>query len=295
MTILRPDILEVLACPVCKSQVVYVTEKIQCSACGRTYQVIKGVPIMLTEQHEELRRAYQHGSLMLTEFQKETTFSKLIHFARKIVSSDFVPFHPEEKWWGALINSQGSETKILEVGSGYRRLDKKVINMDLMMFPNVDVVGDGHSLPFKDASFDTVWMEAVLEHVRRPMDVVAESHRVLKEGGYIYAVAPFVTTYHGYPHDYFRYSRQGLGELFTQFREMESGVYRGPSVALVSFLSDYFSLFSFSTNWRIYLLTKALALCLIFPLKYLDLLLMKNAEAHRLAHCLYYIGMKGGG
>jgi SAM-dependent methyltransferase len=227
---------------------------------------------------------------MLAEFQRTTFISRLIHFARKIVTSDFIPFHPEKKWWDDLINGRGWETRILEVGSGYRRLDKKVINMDIMIFPNVDVVGDGHNLPFKDGSFDTVWMETVLEHVRKPIDVVTEARRVLKEGGYIYAVVPFNHPYHGYPHDYWRYSQQGLGELFAQFREVESGVYRGPSVALVNFLSDYFSL---SANWRMYLLTKALCLCLIFPLKYLDLLWMKNAEAHRLAHCLYYIGVKG--
>ena len=42
---------------------------------------------------------------------------------------------------------------------------------------------DAHELPFPDASFDTVFAHAVLQHVKEPLRALAEMHRVLKPGG----------------------------------------------------------------------------------------------------------------
>ncbi len=45
------------------------------------------------------------------------------------------------------------------------------------------VRGDGHKLPFADATFDLVYCRYLLEHVGEPGEVVREAHRVLKPGG----------------------------------------------------------------------------------------------------------------
>ena len=44
---------------------------------------------------------------------------------------------------------------------------------------------DVHELPFADASFDAVFAHAVLQHVKEPLRVLAEVHRVLKPGGVV--------------------------------------------------------------------------------------------------------------
>jgi SAM-dependent methyltransferase len=44
---------------------------------------------------------------------------------------------------------------------------------------------DGKTIPFDDASFDLIWSNAVYEHVRFPIDMVRETHRVLKPGGMV--------------------------------------------------------------------------------------------------------------
>ena len=209
-----------------------------------------------------------------------------------LISSDLIATHPEHKHWDLLINRNGESTKILNVGSGSTRLDKKVTNLDVFPFPNVDIVADAHSIPLPDNSYDSVWIEAVLEHVKDPIKVVSEIYRVLKPGGYVFAVVPFVHKYHEHPNDYQRYTLNGLDELFHQFKKVESGVYRGPTSALISFLADYTTLFTFTSNKKINFVIRGITTCICFPLKFLDKILVKNKRAHELSNALYYLARK---
>jgi SAM-dependent methyltransferase len=76
-----------------------------------------------------------------------------------------------------------------------------------------DVVYDGNTLPFEDASFDTVMSVQVLEHTPRPGRLVTEMARVLKPEGVLILAAPFSFRLHEEPHDYFRYTPHGLRVL----------------------------------------------------------------------------------
>jgi SAM-dependent methyltransferase len=49
--------------------------------------------------------------------------------------------------------------------------------------PAADLLGDGHALPFADASFDCVFSYAVLEHLHNPFLALRDIARVLKAGG----------------------------------------------------------------------------------------------------------------
>ncbi|MCF7874683.1 MAG: Trm112 family protein [Candidatus Omnitrophica bacterium] len=46
------ELLNILACPVCKASVEAVSNKIVCKKCGRKYPVRDGIPIMLEEEAE---------------------------------------------------------------------------------------------------------------------------------------------------------------------------------------------------------------------------------------------------
>ncbi|MFH1678679.1 MAG: Trm112 family protein [Candidatus Omnitrophota bacterium] len=46
------ELLNILACPECKSDVDLKDNKIICKGCGRKYPVMDGIPIMLIEESE---------------------------------------------------------------------------------------------------------------------------------------------------------------------------------------------------------------------------------------------------
>lgn len=48
-----PKLLEILACPVCKTDVKAQGERLVCVQCGRRYPIRDGIPVMLIDEAEE--------------------------------------------------------------------------------------------------------------------------------------------------------------------------------------------------------------------------------------------------
>jgi len=90
--------------------------------------------------------------------------------------------------------------------------------------PGPDVVGDISRLPFESRSADAIICKEVLEHVRDPGRAMSEMHRVLKTGGALLCTVPFLHPYHGkkgYLHDFWRFTEEGVAELFSGFSSVE--------------------------------------------------------------------------
>lgn len=49
---INKELLEILACPLCKTAVRLEGEKIVCTKCGRHYPIKDDIPIMLVEEAE---------------------------------------------------------------------------------------------------------------------------------------------------------------------------------------------------------------------------------------------------
>ncbi|HVT75252.1 MAG TPA: class I SAM-dependent methyltransferase [Candidatus Paceibacterota bacterium] len=114
--------------------------------------------------------------------------------------------------------------KILDIGSAYGSWAKDnfrdVTTMDQM--GKADVRGDILATPFKDGEFDAIFCFEVLEHVKDPFRAAAEIHRVLAPEGRAFISTPFSAELHGEEYgDYWRFTRQGLGELFKGFSSAE--------------------------------------------------------------------------
>lgn len=203
--------------------------------------------------------------------------------------------YPAPRWNQAVkrvIRNLGTEARILDLGSGTHRRAPNVVNLEIEQTPMVDVIGDGHNLPFADAVFDAVISEAVLEHVRDPRRVVKEMYRVLKPGGYVCAAVPFLQGYHASPHDYQRWTTTGFSALFSEFKKSEGGACAGPTAALHWVLREYVGLLC---SFGSLLIAKAISLLvgwLTFPLVWLDYLLLLHPHSHVLASAVYFVGKK---
>jgi SAM-dependent methyltransferase len=77
---------------------------------------------------------------------------------------------------------------LLDVGCGFNELARRHgdgVGVDVYPWPEIDILCDTRRLPFRDASFDTTALLAVLNHVP-PQDreaVLKEVHRVLRPAG----------------------------------------------------------------------------------------------------------------
>ena len=168
---------------------------------------------------------------------------------------------------------------------GVSAVGAKVYNLDIDNMPDVNVVADAHSMPFCEASVDSLVCQAVLEHVKDPGEIIKEAHRVLKPGGLLYLEVPFLQGFHADPHDFQRYTLEGLRHLTATFKEIDAGVSVGPVCAMIWIIRDAMS--SCFTNKYLYLTSRFFWGWILSPFRYLDYLSRNNKAAARLA-CEYY-------
>jgi SAM-dependent methyltransferase len=121
------------------------------------------------------------------------------------------------------------------VGSGVQAMyddpQVQVIGTDIYRSSHVTLLADGHRLPLADQSVDGVWIQAVLEHVLDPQQVVAEIHRVLRPNGLVFADTPFMQQVHEGAYDFTRFSLSGHRWLFRHFALIEAGTSGGAGLA----------------------------------------------------------------
>jgi hypothetical protein len=51
------ELLDILACPSCRSAVTEEGDELACKGCGRRYPVKDGVPVMLVEESRQVKDA----------------------------------------------------------------------------------------------------------------------------------------------------------------------------------------------------------------------------------------------
>jgi SAM-dependent methyltransferase len=83
-------------------------------------------------------------------------------------------------------------------------------------YSTLDAVAKLEDLPFLDASFDCVISTVVLEHLAEPGRAIQEFRRVLAPGGTVHLVVPYLWEEHQLPHDYFRFTSNGIRYLLER-------------------------------------------------------------------------------
>ena len=83
---------------------------------------------------------------------------------------------------------ENPDHRVLNCGSGNTNLiDNRVVHLDIYKYKIIGLIADASCLPFKKNSFDAIFCQAMLEHVKNPFQVVQAFTTVLKEGGYVRA------------------------------------------------------------------------------------------------------------
>jgi SAM-dependent methyltransferase len=120
---------------------------------------------------------------------------------------------------------------LLDVGCGDRPYEDWIrrgpegvtsdIGLDIYDGPGVDIVVEpDRRWPIDDASVDCILCNEVLEHVADRKHVTGEIARVLKPGGLLLVTVPFIYPVHGWPHDYVRFTINGVRQLFEEHYEL---------------------------------------------------------------------------
>ena len=186
-------ILENFMCPVCREASPLSAHDHKCGSCGTVYSQDTNALNFISPD-------------MQKEFNLTPTTNVSAHIYDQIAQ-----------------NMIGTGGMVLDCGSGKKKLEfDNLVQMEIVDYENVDVLGVNQLLPFKDNCFDGVMSLAVLEHVDQPFDCAKEILRVLKPGGRLYVGVPFLQREHGYPHHYFGMTRMGLQRLFKGGIDIET-------------------------------------------------------------------------
>lgn len=275
------------ACPLCRSPLSGEGKNFRCTNNHEFKSLPSGIPIladMVSFENDE--DEHLSGVNWLKSFFKQ--FPAVYYFIWHL----FCPVLMIQNRPTRIFEYTGADALIADIGSGPDRLSEKFINLDLFPFPGVDVVGSADRLPFKDATFDGLTSESLLEHVADPKGVAAEMIRVVKPGGYIYASAPFIHPFHASPDDFNRFTKSGLKELFPGFEVKEVGVRSGPWSAFLIFLAYWLGVvFSFGSR-KVSPFLAHIFMLILGPLKFFDILFSKLPDAEAVSAHLYIIVRK---
>jgi len=121
-------------------------------------------------------------------------------------------------------------------------------------------------LPFEDASFDTVLLSDVLEHIALPDQLIAEVSRTMKINGVAIIGVPFMYCIHEQPNDHHRYTRFKLQDFAVRngLEILELSEYAGGIDVLQDTLTKILSFSPFS-KWLAYLTHYLFSLIKMIP------------------------------
>jgi SAM-dependent methyltransferase len=262
-----------LICPVCLGPLTReAPDQWRCDS-NHKFKEIQGVPILRTDLDNNPLVPPQGNSPL----RNERIYKSLgiIGKIKRLVGTNYVPYKvlPQE-----FIRPNDV---VLNLGSGMvERLTPKTVNLDYYFFKEVDIVADADCIPFADGTVDVVIAEYMLEHVTNPFRVCEEMTRVLRSGGILYVSYPFIHPYHSFPKDFFRFTYSGMQEMLPGMEVVRQGPLTGPASRWIGATAELISFFGMGT--KLSFLLRGLVLAVLFPIKYLDLILnrLPGAQDH---------------
>jgi SAM-dependent methyltransferase/uncharacterized protein YbaR (Trm112 family) len=246
-------IFNIFICPVCKTSGLNVTkeaflcENRNCIKSQIPFHTVNSKPVLINFEESVIDEdSFINNEGKSIVKRRNSYISKFLRFIFKGQNKQTINNFSDLK--NKMLSI--SDPKILiigggEIGSGlndfYSHLQKDIIAFDIYNSDNVDFISDAHYIPIGKNHFDLVIIQAVLEHVLNPNQVVSEIYKVLKKDGMIYAETPFMQHVHEGPFDFTRYTESGHRFLFRNFKQISSGYISGAGTSLIWSLDFFFS------------------------------------------------------
>lgn len=194
-----------MACPICKYYPLdvriskeiggYRDEEIFCISCGKTFDIISGIPVMLPDfigrNLSSRKRSWRKWSNKLQNFIEWRRLKWNVPQAQKFKIQRNELYHNFFSFCELLHTAEGY---ILDIGCGdgvvrswlgesciYVGIDPLPIPSMINQFRMVQGVGE--RLPFRDGIFDHVIIMQTLDHCFSSKLLISEAMRVLKRNG----------------------------------------------------------------------------------------------------------------
>ena len=287
---MKAGLRERLACPRCRTALSeWRAGRTRCTSCGAQYVSDGSTPVLLPPQHTAPEESVAGGSGWVAARRRVGDLMAPIGVGR-VYKSRRLRHHTED-----FLNDLSPGAVVLNVGAGTTSYGPAVLNLEIAPGPEIDVVGVGEALPFRDCSLDGVLLEAVLEHVPDADSTLREIHRVLRPGGRVYVDVPFIQGYHACPQDFRRFTELGLRQALEAhgIAVSDTGVSAGPASAMSWVTGEFLTLVLSGPRGRGRRVVRPLAGLLSAPIRLLDEWLDGHPHAATIASGVWAIGVRG--
>jgi SAM-dependent methyltransferase len=274
-----------LACSTCHGVLTASETAYACNGCGASYRV-EDNRIFFEQYTAEDRTDHPDGLIYRLKRYMKVHYPGFFFLIYRLVSVRVAPSI------STLAKTLPPHALMINIGAGAKPVDPALLNIDLVPEPGVDLIANAYRLPLRPASIDLLVAESLLEHLEDPAAAVKEMRRVLKPGGLLYIVTPFMVGFHSSPSDFYRWTIPGMELLLEGFQVTRAGVEIGPTGTLTMALREWLGVLLSFNSRTLYQLWVLFFMILFIPLNAFDWLLARYNSATQIATSYYFIARK---